>query len=229
MPVAVTQVATTAWKCRTGSIDRDHDASFAANPSPRSRTGCMGFPNCGIHGTTVPDCAQGPRVTPTDKRSDLIDHMADFVLARGLAAASLRPLAAAAGISDRMLLYYFKDKPAVIAAVLHCLAQRLTTRLSASASPQPLPAGRLRRHLFQLTSSDEVWPYMQLWLEIAARAARGDAFFFAVGHQIGQGFLGWIAAQLEGANPTEALRLLTLVEGRLLLKSIGLRDIDAQA
>lgn len=164
----------------------------------------------------------------SDRRLALIDSMADFVLAKGLAAATLRPLAAAAGVSDRMLLYYFKDKPEVITAVLHCLAQRLTTRLRANTSPHPLPAGRLRRHLFQMTSSDEVWPYMQLWLEIAVRAARGDAFFLAVGHQIGQDFLAWIAAQLEGASQTEAVRLLTLVEGRLLLKSIGLRDIDAQ-
>ncbi len=161
-----------------------------------------------------------------DRNQQLIERMADFVLAQGLAAATLRPLAASAGVSDRMLLYYFKDKPAVISAILHCLAQRLTNHLVSRTSPQPLPAGRLRRQLFQLTSGDDVWPYMQLWLEVAARAARGDAFYFAVGQKIGNGFLDWITAQLDGQNQTEALRLLTLVEGRLLLKSIGLRDSE---
>lgn len=163
---------------------------------------------------------------PDDRRAELTERMADFVLANGLAAASLRPLAAAAGVSDRMLLYYFTDKAAVITAVLICLAQRLTTRLTDATSPEPLPAGRLRHQLFKLTVAEDVWPYMQLWLEIAALAARGDAFYFKVGHSIGQGFLDWIAAQLIGGSRIEALRLLTLIEGRLLLKSIGLRDVD---
>ena len=111
-------------------------------------------------------------------------------------------------------------------AVLTCLAQRLTRRLTDATSRDPLPAGRLRHQLFKLTVAEDVWPYMQLWLEIAALAARGDAFYFSVGNTIGQGFQDWIAAQLIGGSRVEALRLLTLIEGRLVLKSIGLRDVE---
>jgi len=163
--------------------------------------------------------------SPADRRTDLTNRMADFVLARGLGAASLRPLATAAGISDRMLLYHFKDKAEVMTAVLHCLAHRLTAHLTAQTSPAPLPPGRLRRRLMQLAASAEVWPYMQLWLEIAARAGRGDAFCLAVGHQIGQGFLDWITAQTEGGKASDALRLLTLLEGRIVLTSIGMTGL----
>ena len=49
-------------------------------------------------------------VEASDKRAALIDKLADHVLADGLLHASLRPLAKAVGTSDRMLLYYFKDK-----------------------------------------------------------------------------------------------------------------------
>ena len=45
-----------------------------------------------------------------DRREAAIERMADHVLSEGLAAGTLRPLAAAAGTSDRMLLYYFADK-----------------------------------------------------------------------------------------------------------------------
>jgi AcrR family transcriptional regulator len=50
-----------------------------------------------------------------DRLSLLLDRLADYVLAHGLTASSLRPLARAAGTSDRMLLYYFADKDAVMA------------------------------------------------------------------------------------------------------------------
>ena len=45
-----------------------------------------------------------------ERREAAIERMADYVLSEGLGAATLRPLAAAAGTSDRMLLYYFADK-----------------------------------------------------------------------------------------------------------------------
>jgi AcrR family transcriptional regulator len=43
------------------------------------------------------------------RRAEIIQRLTDYVLAEGLSAASLRPLAKAAGTSDRLLLYYFND------------------------------------------------------------------------------------------------------------------------
>ena len=56
--------------------------------------------------------------TRDERREAAIERMADHVLAEGLAAATLRPLAAAAGTSDRMLLYYFADKDELLTATL---------------------------------------------------------------------------------------------------------------
>lgn len=161
-----------------------------------------------------------------ERRSAILDQLADYVLAEGLAAASLRPLAAAAGLSDRMLLYYFKDKQEVIGAVLERIAQRLTALLSASVHPEPLPYEELRRRLPRFVLADEVWPYLRLWLEIAALAARNDPLFRAVGEQIARGFLLWAQGQLASATPAEreldAVRLMIQIEGMALLKSVGL-------
>ncbi|MFY8208820.1 MAG: TetR/AcrR family transcriptional regulator, partial [Caulobacter sp.] len=44
-----------------------------------------------------------------EQRARVIAVLADHLLATGLSQASLRQLAAAAGVSDRMLLYYFAD------------------------------------------------------------------------------------------------------------------------
>ena len=64
-------------------------------------------------------------VSKTDeRRSVIVDRLADHVLAHGLVSASLRPLAKAAGTSDRMLLYYFADKSELLAATLQRIAER---------------------------------------------------------------------------------------------------------
>lgn len=168
-----------------------------------------------------------------DRRAVLLDRLADHVLAHGLSASSLRPLARAAGTSDRMLLYYFPDKGVLISAVLEVIAARMVALLDARKSPAPLPYAVLRASLTELVFADDLWPFMRLWLEIASLAALGDLVFRAVGGQLGRGFVEWGAAQLDSADAAireiEAARLLVVIEGTLLLKSIGLDDVAALA
>jgi len=52
------------------------------------------------------------------RRDELAEGACDYVLERGLIGLSLRPLAAALGTSDRMLLYHFGTREALIAEVL---------------------------------------------------------------------------------------------------------------
>lgn len=164
-------------------------------------------------------------MTPTpDRRADLLDRMADFVLSQGLAAASLRPLAQAAGISDRMLLYYFKDKSEVITAILTLVSQRLKAALDTRTTTPPLPLGRLRGRVVRLVLDEAFWPYMCLRVEIAAQAARGDALCRKVGEDLGRIVLDWITPQLDSTDQAEALRLLMQVDGTVLLKMAGLFD-----
>lgn len=164
-----------------------------------------------------------------DRRAVLLDKLADHVLAHGLSASSLRPLAKAAGTSDRMLLYYFPDKDALIAAVLDVVAARLVALLDARRAAGPLPFPELKCQLLGIVFADDLWPYMRLWLEMAALAALGDPLFRAVGEQLGRGFLIWGAMQLdssdETARATEAAQLLVAIEGSLVLRSIGLGDV----
>jgi AcrR family transcriptional regulator len=169
---------------------------------------------------------------PTDRRAALLESLADHVLTHGLATASLRPLARAASTSDRMLLYYFPTKADLIAAILETIAARLTAILSAAtAEPQPLAV--LRQSLVESLSHEALWPYMRIWLEVAAGAARGDPLLARVGQAIGRGFLAWGESQLLSANAQartrEAAQLLVFIEGALFLKSVGLADVTAEA
>lgn len=176
-------------------------------------------------------------MTTTDTRSDarraiIVDALADHVLAHGLAASSLRPLARAAGLSDRMLLYYFKDKAEVIAATMEAIAARQMAVMDAAAGP-PLPLVQLRARLAASLLAEDAWPYMRLWLEAAALAAQGDALFAVIGERIGRAFLAWGSMQLVSETPdqqaADAARLLTMFEGMVLLKAIGMEDVARRA
>jgi AcrR family transcriptional regulator len=160
-----------------------------------------------------------------ERRDQIIDALADHVLAHGLAGSSLRPLAAAAGLSDRMLLYHFHDKSEAMAAAAERIAARLTVRLGAVMDGQPLPLDALRIRLAHVLMADDLWPYMKLWLELASGAARGDAFCLRMGKHLGHGFLAWGAAQLdcdEADRTHQAALLLASLDGLFILKAVGM-------
>lgn len=170
---------------------------------------------------------------PDTKRADIIERLTAFVLAEGLSASSLRPLAKAAGTSDRMLLYYFKDKSDIITAVLEQISAQLVEMIADRTATELMPVDALRRKLAGIVFEDALWPYMRIWLEVAARAAMGDPFYRAVGEQIGRGFLEWGKSQLQSDSDAQreidAARLLVSIEGMLFLKSIGLDDVSGKA
>lgn len=165
-------------------------------------------------------------MTEKDRKAALVQALTDHVLTNGLGGASLRQLAATVGTSDRMLLYYFPDKPALIAAILEDVAARMNLLLESQRRSEPVSADTLEARLLPLVLDPMVWPFMQLWLEMAAMAARGDETCTRVGGGIAQGFLAWLEEQLDVADPAEraqmAVRLLMTIEGAALLKSLGL-------
>jgi AcrR family transcriptional regulator len=165
-----------------------------------------------------------------DRRAEVLRRVTDHILAHGLEASSLRPLAKAAGTSDRMLLYYFKDKTELITAALTLIMTDLVAILDARTVKTPQRFEDLRPALLDVILADDLWPYLRVWLEIASLSAKGDPFYHATGNQIARGFLAWGAAQLESETPeTDAARLLVALEGAVLLKSVGLDDILALA
>jgi AcrR family transcriptional regulator len=168
---------------------------------------------------------------PDIRRAEILERLADHVLAHGLSASSLRPLAKAAGTSDRMLLYYFADKAEMMTATLGVIAMRIMAAMEARKAPQPLPFEQLQPIMLDAMVDEEMWPFMRVWLEIASLAANGDAFYRAVGEQLGRGFLAWGAAQIDAPDEAQrqgqAAQLLLMAEGMVVLKSIGL-DGDAR-
>lgn len=158
------------------------------------------------------------------RRHALLERLADHVLAVGLQGASLRPLAAAVGTSDRMLLYYFADKNDLLTQTLALIAERLLKLLEGSLSGIQ-PYRILLPRICDLMSSPAMQPSMRLWLELVALASRNEEPFRAIAGQLSDGFLHWISARLKVAKEADraatAALLFATVEGMMLLNAIG--------
>jgi AcrR family transcriptional regulator len=160
-----------------------------------------------------------PRKTP-DKQA-LLPALADHVLENGLNSASLRPMAAAAGTSDRMLIYHFGSKDAMIGALLAFLADRMAMGLDAAVPERRFETeAALVREIIGLMRSDRFRPYIRVWLDIVSAAAQGSAIHREAGHRILALYLDWLARRHPEGERGASLAL-TLVEGALVMDAVG--------
>jgi len=158
-----------------------------------------------------------------EQRDRVVEALAAHLLQTGLAQASLRQLAAAAGVSDRMLLYYFRDKGEVLALAMGKLAGDMALRL-ATAMPddERLSQVALTARAARLVIDDTFRPFMRLWIEAVAAAARSEAPFVDIARQIGEGFLAWLEDRLDPVTTTDpagtATAILAQLDGLALLE-----------
>jgi len=130
-----------------------------------------------------------------------------------------------------MLLYYFDDKEDLLGAILERIALNLRESLDLALSGRR-PFKELLAALAELTAAPEIRPYMQLWLELAARSARGEEPFRKVAGAILDGFLDWTASRLDVAEPqrsAQATLLLCLIDGLEIFDAAGRRDLAPMA
>jgi AcrR family transcriptional regulator len=65
------------------------------------------------------------------RRDDLLDQVTDHVFEHGLIGLTLRPVAAAIGTSDRMLIYHFDSRDALVSQVVARAAERGMAQVAA--------------------------------------------------------------------------------------------------
>lgn len=144
------------------------------------------------------------------------------MLEKGLGETSLRQLAKAANVSDRMLLYYFEDKADVMTCVMETIASTFTEYLNVRF---PHNAPRSMAEVFvditELSRSPDIQPFMSVWLETIAEATRGQEPFRSAATQIGAGFLAWIEAHLPESKDrsAKAALVLTMIEGAAVMNA----------
>ena len=154
--------------------------------------------------------------------------MAAHVLAHGLGGASLRPLAKAAGTSDRMLLYHFGNKEGLVADLLEYIADVYSKALDmAMGEGRATTRQECLTRVLAYGRSPAVQPFMVLWWEIVAGAARGLPGYKRAAEAMIAKQLDWLEGQMPEDDPDPvagARYLLTLMEESLMLDTVGHAD-----
>jgi AcrR family transcriptional regulator len=100
------------------------------------------------------------------RRDELAEQATDYALEHGLIGLSLRPLAAALGTSDRMLIYHFGSKDALIAAVLDASCRRSVRTIR--ALPEPPSMRQAVLDLWDAYEVPQLLRCQRLYVEAAA-------------------------------------------------------------
>lgn len=158
-------------------------------------------------------------------RDTLLPKLAAYVLEHGLGTASLRPLAKAAGTSDRMLIYHFGNKDQLIADTLEYTAAIYSASLdTAMGEDRAITRQEVASRILAKTRQAEMQPFMVLWWEIVAGAARGVESYRVAAEAMMTRLLQWLEEQMPDNDPDPkggARYLLTLIEGTLMLGAVG--------
>jgi AcrR family transcriptional regulator len=168
-----------------------------------------------------------------DRRTQLTEAALDYVLAHGLIGLSLRPLAAALGTSDRMLVYHFGSKEALVTDVV-ALANR---QIAATLEAEPVDVAsvdELVRYAWEMLAGPGAGGAMVLYLELCVLTARDRERWAAAQDQLRGPWSTMLRGALDALGvaparvPALADLLLDGIDG-LLLHRMGADPAGADA
>ncbi len=154
--------------------------------------------------------------TDPGRRDEWTQAATDYVHEHGLIGLSLRPLAAALGTSDRMLLYHFGTKDDLVAALLRASNDRAVTGIS-----QLSPSADLRtavHDLWTAVRSPALEPCTRMYVEAAALGLLGREPYASVVREANDVWFRAFAAHLTKSGVPRALarRATTVIDAAFL-------------
>ncbi|WP_327586934.1 TetR/AcrR family transcriptional regulator [Nonomuraea sp. NBC_00507] len=164
-----------------------------------------------------------------DRRTELTAKALDHVLTHGLIGLSLRPLAAALGTSDRMLIYHFGSKDGLITAVLALANQRFAASFQSMAKGAP-PArspDEFVRYAWRVLAGSAATGAIRLYLEMCVLTLREPERWSTAQQQIREPWLAMLRETLTDLNtpqaqvPALADLILDTLDGLLLDRLIS--------
>ena len=155
-----------------------------------------------------------------EQREAFLVGAVEQVLRNGVSGLSLRPLAAALGTSDRMLLYYFGSRERLLEAVLDLVGDGLVAALSDAVPQGRSEPDMLLRELWSIARDPVVEPVLRLYVEILGQAAAQVAPFPAAARRAAHRWLDWMQDRVDvptAQRQEAAAALLATIDGLLLL------------
>lgn len=159
---------------------------------------------------------ESARPIASSRREEWTAAATDYVLEHGLITLSLRPLAAALGTSDRMLIYHFGSKDHLVADVLRTSNER------ACAAVAALPPSRDPRaavlDLWELMKAPAIAPCTRLYVEAAALGLLGREPYVSVVREANAVWIRCLAEHLarSGVDAADVRRVVGLLDAAFL-------------
>lgn len=148
-----------------------------------------------------------------DRRDDLLDGATAWAFEHGLGPLSLRPLAAALGTSDRMLLYYFGSKDQLVVDIAARAADLLVATMPTVDPARPPRSAKVWLDAcWSLYSDPGARPALSLLFELDALGTRGPGSLRDAARLVADRWLGSVDDALVAlAVPARARTGLTHV------------------
>jgi AcrR family transcriptional regulator len=150
-----------------------------------------------------------------NRREALLEQVTDHVLAHGLIGLTLRPLAAAIGTSDRMLIYHFRSRDALVSEVVAHATSRAIAEVDA------LPAAPTVRsavnRLWRAYREEPLNALLTLYCQAAASGLIGEEPYRSDARATNELWAASLRDYLvrSGAPVRRVARIVTLVDSAL--------------
>jgi AcrR family transcriptional regulator len=154
------------------------------------------------------------------RRAQIVSKLSGHVLRAGLGDVGLRRLARVAGTSDRMLLYYFRNKDELLMAILLEIGKGLAETVGERVGAEPLPPAEALTRLWEVLKGEAFADQLRLWLDLSSRASRGDPVFGAIVASVRDRWVEWTSRLLDvpaADKPAVALLLMGAIDGQVVL------------
>ena len=142
----------------------------------------------------------------------------------GLSSLTFARVARQAGTSDRMVVYYFATKEALVSAVLEVVANQLRDAIGAAFTAPAADYRDVVQSAWPVLSSESTQPTFRLFFEALGFAAAGRQPYTAVVPALLLEWVGWVSGLLGGTasqRQREAEAAIAVIDGLLLLREIA--------
>jgi AcrR family transcriptional regulator len=114
------------------------------------------------------------RMTPDRRRDAIVDAALSVALEKGLAATTVRDVAAAMGTSSGLIHHYFESMDEVLAVAFERVASDDLELTVSAMALAPTPTAAIIEYLRTYAPADKDWAF-QFWLDAWAEAGRRPA------------------------------------------------------
>lgn len=151
------------------------------------------------------------------RRHEIVEAAIAHLIEHGLQNSSLRAIARSAGMSDRMVMYYFETKGELVSAALTKIGETLALAMEQAVPESNLTAGQVLDGLAANLKSADVQNVMRLWFEIMGFAMRDQPPYRDTAALLLSRSEENIRAKLRSDQKHRAREVLAALEGEMMI------------